>query len=421
MKTCRDVFHRCLVVSLSIVLPLILLLAACAGTSPSEQSGTPSLGITMTPTTAPMPTTQTSCPPAGTARAAVMAPLAPGSHTNRANVVYVEKQQQGSILKRYDITTRSATTIVSLSQASVAEAQVSADGQWVLFVTLFSDHSSLQLVRMDGQGLQTLYCSTGGTQSGIADIEWSPDQKHVAFTEKQNVSLLTVATGAQRVIVRASADLDYVPRTWLDNTRLYLSGLIRGSETPPLLHLYLFDSNSGALQQVLSSPTLCGDFDSSIDGTRLFTSECQFAIPEHTGPSSIRVQPATGGTSQTIYQTPAYAITTLRVASRTTLLFAIENTGVANVDSSHNGLWKINTDGAGLTRLTTSKADEMLMFNLYSRYTWSTVSRDGTTYAVQVRTITPARQIFALLIGSMNGGTPTIVSADAMLAGWTAM
>ena len=73
--------------------------AACGGSS-TPGSGTPTPGQTVTPTTGttpttgvtpttvPMPPTQTSCPPAGTARGAVIAPLVRGSH---ANVVYVSK------------------------------------------------------------------------------------------------------------------------------------------------------------------------------------------------------------------------------------------------------------------------------------------------------------------------------------------
>jgi len=46
----------------------------------------------------------------------------------------------------------------------IEQAQVSQDGQWVLFLSIpdprgDSQHSAmLQLVRLDGQGLQTLYC-----------------------------------------------------------------------------------------------------------------------------------------------------------------------------------------------------------------------------------------------------------------------
>ena len=99
-------------------------------------------------------------PPAGTARGAVMAPLVRGSHTN---VVYVSNQGPkanpiSGTLKRYDITTKGEMVIVTLLHTSIKDAQVSADGQWVLFRASVDNRSAFQLIRMDGQGLQTLYC-----------------------------------------------------------------------------------------------------------------------------------------------------------------------------------------------------------------------------------------------------------------------
>ncbi len=54
-------------------------------------------------------------------------------------------------------------------------------------------------------------------------------------------------------------------------------------------------------------------------------------MPTTGGPSRILAQPATGGSTTTIYSTPSYAITTLRVASPTTLLFGIHNPGMGSI------------------------------------------------------------------------------------------
>ena len=436
MKTRSYSPRQCLFVGFSLLLSFTLLLAACGGPSTTEGQRTPTPGktVTLTPsataTTIPMPPTQTSCPTAGRARGAVIAPLVLGSH---ANVVYVYNQGRGStphpiagILKRYDITTRSEKVIVTMPDASIEGAQVSADGQWVLFSTQVSDRSAIQLVRMDAQGLQTLYCAARGEHVGA--LAWSPDQKYLAFQEGLNVYLLKVATGAYQLAVTFSLQVDYVLRTWLDNTHLYLTSY-GATETPPL-NLSLLDISTAKVQQVLTSTALCGDFDRSIDGTQLFTSECQFAMPTTGGPSRMLVQPATGGPATTIYSTPVYAITALRVASRTTLLFVIDNTGVSSIDTSHNGLWKVNTDGTGLTRLTSEAADEATVFT-YTRTLWSTVSRDGMSYAVQViKYANPSPGTVSLRIGSMSGGAPvafatltrntgTIDTLD--IVGWTTM
>ncbi len=428
MKTRRHGPRHHLFVSINILLGLTLLLVACGGTQPPGQPGTPTTGAT--PTTVPMPPTQTSCPAAGTARGVVIAPLALGSH---ANIVYVYNQGRGSTphpiagtLKRYDITTRSVMVILTKQDTYIDQAQVSTDGQWVIFSTQVSDRSAIQLVRLDGQGLQTLYCAARGEQVG--SLAWSPDQKYLAFQEGLNIYLLKLATGTYQLTLTSSLQVDYVLRTWLDNTHLYLASY-GATETPPL-NLSLLDISTAKVQQVLISPALCGDFDRGIDGTQLFTSECQFAMPTTAGPSRIQVQPATGGPATTIYSTPAYAITALRVASRATLLFVIHNTGVGSIDTSHNGLWKVNTSGAGLTRLTSEAADEATSFT-YTRTPWSTVSRDGRSYAVQLnKYANQSPGTISLLTGSMSGGQPvtfatltrntgTIDTLD--IVGWTTL
>jgi eukaryotic-like serine/threonine-protein kinase len=200
-----------------------------------------------------------------------------------------------------------------------------------------------------------------------------------------------------------------------------------GTESLPL-KLYLLDITSAQVQQVLNSSATCGDFDSSFYGTQLFTSECVFAMPMTGGPSSIKAQPATGGSATTIYSTPAYGITALRMASPNTLLFVIQNTGVGNIDTSHNGLWKIYTDGTGLSRLTTETADETTVFSMYTRDFWSTVSRDGTWYAVKMIKYSSSSDMpTSLLIGPMSGGTSfmfargTVNTGEVDIAGWTTM
>lgn len=143
------------------------------------------------------------------------------------------------------------------------------------------------------------------------------------------------------------------------------------------------------------------------------------------GPSSIEARPATGGQATTTYRASAYAITTLRVASPIWLVFTIHNSGVGNVDTSHNGLWKIKIDGSGLSRLTSETGDELTVFPIFTQYVWSTISRDGTLYAVKVVQASGPNASASLLIGSMNGGKPVAVSTGSSstldIGGWTTM
>ena len=209
---------------------LILLLVACgSGSPPATGSGTPGStttgasgtvapghtpgvtpptggGITPVATTVPVPPTQTSCPAAGTARAAVTAPLALGNHPN---IVYIVTQFTGSnstsTLKRYDVSTGNKTVIITLTNTSIFEAQVSADGQWILFVALANASSQrmLQMIRMDGQGLQTLYCG-----SNVTNVQWSSNQQLVAFNtaigNNAGTYLLNMTSGNLQLELKAN-------------------------------------------------------------------------------------------------------------------------------------------------------------------------------------------------------------------------
>ena len=69
-------------------------------------------------------------------RAAISTPMALGHHQN---IVYILNEGSSDnptfgILKRYDVTTGSKTEIVKMANTSIDEAQVSADGQWILFL-----------------------------------------------------------------------------------------------------------------------------------------------------------------------------------------------------------------------------------------------------------------------------------------------
>ena len=72
------------------------------------------------------------------------------------------------------------SVLTHIPNAVITEAQVSANGQWLLFVTQTLNASEIQMVRMDGQGLQTLYCAPPGTVHGV---QWSPDASRFIFSQ----------------------------------------------------------------------------------------------------------------------------------------------------------------------------------------------------------------------------------------------
>ncbi|HYX48465.1 MAG TPA: hypothetical protein VE843_01895, partial [Ktedonobacteraceae bacterium] len=117
----------CLIALLAVLVPLLGLRVAPASASDSLAS---------TQTVA-MPSTQTSCPTNGTARAAVMRPVKLGKDPTIV-YVYNEVPLNTTIayghLNLYDVTTGQKSVLVT-SGLSIENAQVSANGQWVLFLS----------------------------------------------------------------------------------------------------------------------------------------------------------------------------------------------------------------------------------------------------------------------------------------------
>jgi eukaryotic-like serine/threonine-protein kinase len=435
MNTHRNSPHSRLAVAISSLIVITLLLAACGGSSTSGGA---------TPTPGKTATLQTSCPPVGKARAAVMAPLALGKQDT---LVYLagspasEQQPISNALMRYTVSTRTTTEIVPLPSSQVAGASMSADGQWVIYIGNVGGSGQykrgIQLVRMDGQGLQTLYCS-----GDLGFMQLSPDNKYVAFIDvgtpgsdpsKETLKLLNTTTGTIETKPHDSTHPLEGPVSWLDNTHLYVvSGLGLGEGSSKMS---LLDITTGTSKQILdlSSPQ-CLDATQSLDGTQLFTSlatECHQlgSAGTNRGPSNIQVQAATGGPPKTIYRTQTYAITALRFASSTSLLLLIKT----DWEPSHNGLWKMNTDGTGLTRLNNEAAiikdpaHEAMNFTGPFGWTmdqpWANASRDGAYYSMAVIYSGTVNGPNRILVGSMNGGAPVTVASgvNASPVGWTTM
>ena len=376
----------------------------------------------------------TNCPAPGQGRAAVLPSLALGKHQNLI-YQYIQVATSGAVvgstLRRYDVTTRQKTSILFQSGREILSPQVSADGQWILFSsTQYSQNSKtntnskIQLIRVDGRYLQTLYCVTG---EALNNVQWSTDQKLIAFLRASNTSratsidLLNTHTGAVQTELTTSNTNPVNLGTWLDTKRMYLTN-IQTDQSPNII--YLLDLRKGAHQHVSDLTTVyngsaLSSFDSSYNARKLYISRCNCGYG-NTGPSTILVKSATGGPGTIFYSSKKYAITQVRAVTPTVLLFTIYNVGFngSTVDTTHNGLWAIHTDGTGLTRL----AKGIAILNSESQLPWSNVSRNGSLYSVLVH-----GSATSLLVGSLNGGPTTTV--DIVLAsnvfmetiGWTRM
>ena len=100
----------------------------------------------------------------------------------------------------------------------------------------------------------------------------------------------------------------------------------------------------------------------------------------------------------------------LHPISSQTLLRYIENT-TGNL--SQNGLWKINTDGSGLARITNAggrQCDDLGYPALYPQ-----IVSGRQYYALRMADPTSLNE--SLLVGSLNGGAPTIFEAKDIREG----
>ena len=376
-----------------------------------------------------LPPTLTSCPAPGTARAAVMTSIDLGSDQN---IIYIANQGTldnpiSGAIERHDVTNGAPSIeIVNMPQAYITEAHVSQNGQWLLFTVRVAGQFQLRMVRVDGQSLQTLLCAS--SQETIFGTEWTFDQNVVVFDEggqsgPPDTYLLDINSGKLQLELQPTSNFGYKPRLWLSNTKLYMEGLVPNSGA--VQNIYLLDTQKGPnqhdndLKQIASIAGSCADFDSSYDNNLLFISQCTGGFDSQQGPSSINIQLSIGSVQNTIYSTSTLAITTVRVVDPLTLLLLVENT---TGDTSQNGLWKINTDGTELTRLTTDNQDLQGLCP-FSQFSWSNLSRDGTMYALQLDN--PKTNISSMAYGPLKGGPltqfDTTTGSQMYLVGWTTL
>ncbi|HVU66603.1 MAG TPA: hypothetical protein VHD63_05725 [Ktedonobacteraceae bacterium] len=446
---------------------LLVLMSACSlfpggangAVTPTviANASTPNSGATGTAVTqtVPMPQTQTSCPADNTARAAVMRPLARGK---LQNLIYIYNEvpeiTTSAIghLRRYDVSNGHKAEVVS-SGIRIDQAQISADGQWILFLSIPDPHNDaqhaalLQLVRMDGEGLQTLYCFPQTTYSTLPNLshlpialQWSVDEKSILISVNtkataSEIFVLDVATGTLRQLFleQTNASYYYSVMTWLDNTHFYVIKQGSSSPTPPAT-VYLMDASTATpanpgLKQILTTTTRQSYYslDSSFDGTLLYSSYCLLAASPFS--TNIQVGPASGGSRHAIYQDkPHNCVQTLRTISTNTLLMLVQTANSTGTDFKDE-VWTMNllaNSTKALTTLTNPNSGQTdYNFNLSSQYTWSNVSRDGSYYALQARDPIATNQ--TILVCPTKGGDPVAIAvtnpgtSSVSLAGWTTL
>lgn len=401
---------------------------------------TPTPGVVPTPTpindTKPVPATSTSCPNSGTARSAIVAPLSLGNHPV---IVYIANEgptnaPTAGTVKLYNTATGKKIELASMKAAIVNEAQVSNNGQWILFTVTVAGQSQLRMVRLDGKGLQTLYCAAVGNH--ITAAQWSINQKFVIFDELPEVGsptiyLLNLQSGALQVEVKPSTGgISLLPRTWLDANHVLMTGFVPNSDAP-LTNVYLLNIGKGANQETGTIPLIfnssnhpsCWDFDSNNEGNALYIAQCTPMQPSGSG--SIIKQGVNGTSPGSVLNSTTLALSSVRVVdAHNAYLLAIASDSsmdAPNGDPDHDGLYLIKTSDGSFQRLLNTDAGTSSMLNSFSQYFWSNISRDGKMYTVQQ--VNWSANQYSLAYGKLNGETPKVFAEIAntalALVGWT--
>lgn len=421
---------------------VMLFVCSCgnaAGSSISHSDGQMMVSVP-TPTPTPIPPVYTSCPAIGTARAAVMPPLPAGGHQS---VLYASDSLNGSnrtdVLSRYDVVTGQKTTELTLTIPGTLQnnqgtplpfldARISDDGQWIAFQTAVEGREAIQLVRSDGQELQTLYCTTTDKELW-GTLSFSPDTKYLTFGElpidtagNNNLVLLNLATGKLHVIATLNNQKDsgmYDPIKWRDNDSIYVNHSLDGVGDTRNRHQEYLLSNvtqNPSLQQI-NIPTIagdsndmCKDFDYSPDNTQLLVSDCPEGPrggPTPTGVTTIETVPLVGGTPHVVHVSQ-HMINYARFITNTSIWFCVADSAVAD-----SGVWKMNTDGTGLTQL----ASQGCFFQDFAYASNINISPDGSQFVFLEGIVSNST---SFITGSMNGGSSRTftVPGGASLVGW---
>lgn len=393
---------------------------------------------TPTPQTVPMPQTDTSCPAPNTARAAVMRPLASGSHQN---LVYIYNDASANHLRRYDMTTNKKTDIFT-SQDPLYSPQISKDGKWVMFMSDDSQRDEyphmIQLIRMDGQGLQTLYCFSNvyvGSGSPIL-AALSPDMHSIALTYDSEanggtivVQLLDMATGQLQTVFTTSDKQTFISSlSWLDNTHIYATRIETGNGGMTT-ELVLLDITTQTGFQPIRDFTPTGQMNGASyaytpDGTKLFVAS--YNTSASSTPSAITTGSSTNSTSSVICKfdsnTWAKWVSTNSNNSLLLLVYVTTNSGTLSQQ-----VWTMNADGSGQKVLATIssqsgslyKSDSYISFN--EGPIWSNVSRDGNFYALN----SGSQNTYAILVGPTSSGQTQAIastsSGSVSTVGWITM
>ncbi|GHO86624.1 serine/threonine protein kinase [Dictyobacter formicarum] len=391
-------------------------------------------GIISTATASADAMLTTSCPAAGRARPAVLTPLGTSSPAHQS-MIYMQQpglpvsKDAASALMRYDSETARNIVISQFPGERLGRAQISPDGQWILFVAIAAQKSQLQLIRIDGKFLQTLYCAplSNATEPSIEDIYWSPytyaDGAHVLFSIENGSQFYQLWLANGDIALKIVAPKRYQLVGWPDALHLYLRD--------PGSNLYQATIASGQaapehnLRQIaLAAGTDCDDYTIGTDASIYVShcagkpTDCVQCGPLLSGASSI----GRLGDENPFFVDQFLAVSQIRSVQQHILAISLAE---HPAPSKPNGLWLIDVSGVQTPKLLCTVDSSMKSITLNESFqdSWSNVSRDGLMYALKTSTLR-GPLVDTLSIGSLSSAhlkTVAISPHNATLTviGWT--
>jgi hypothetical protein len=431
----------------------------------TAQSGLTSAALTQT-ALAGAARTQTAvaalatCPPLGQARSFVNSPL-PAEHGK--SLVYLSDANGVQKLERYDVLTGKTSEILQASDATrLANLQLSEDGQWIFF-TRQAASTEFQVVRIDGQYLQTLYCTPSQSPIQSFDpVKASPDLHYIAFSEQeQALYLLDTQQGKLAPALAAASSLD--PFLWLDHTRLYLTTTSIIAADPRTLSL--FDTRNGMSQQSQSLPQVL-TFDPvtsgsdnkvscSADGSQMFYTSLNPNLIVSYGPNELNSKPASGGPShqllsigdpsQPVSFASGFVASDIRdfqlIPPDSILLLLVDSTGPQTISpialavasfqqlaqQGRSALHEVFANTSANTFWFGNAVQGTGILDSAAAPPWTNVSRDGKSFALvedvyQAGNYTAENLVLGSLDGSANQALQVLTTGPAQgltIVGWT--
>jgi serine/threonine protein kinase len=384
-----------------------------------------------------LPAVASGCPATDQARSAVLIPQAAATQNQDQTLVYVQQIRVPSgsaeALIRYDADTEQASTLKILANVNISSAQISPDGEWIVFVASSARQSRLQLLRVDGRLLQTLYCAptSNPTDPSIQAIHWSPytysDSERLLFTIAHNTQIeqLSLGDGTLHQELRISADDQIVG--WHDAQHIYLRKASAGSDLYQAALSNGKTASKSSLQVVV--PAGGASCDAYAIGPQAVTyishcggkpANCQECGNNLSGASSISIL----GSKQPFFSNQTMALAQICSTQNTLLALSIAAHPTASVP---NGLWSIDTQKMSPQPKLLAQIDVnqyQPSFNASSQASWSNVSRNNRFYSITLQPVKKTGSTM-LALGSLTGGKPKTIASqpsgsNLSLVGWTA-